>query len=87
MTGLIFLIIVWALSGAIPAAWLATERGRDSLRWGLVGLLYGPFAVILCGFSPVKPKVSSVYCPTCFLDVDPRASRCHHCGEGLVPSQ
>lgn len=52
MTGLVIGLVVWACFGALPAAWLAGEKGRSALPWFLIGLLLGPIAIITVGFAP-----------------------------------
>jgi hypothetical protein len=82
---LIVLFVLWALAGAIPAAWMAGQKGRSQVSWFLMGVFYGPFAVIMCGLTPVKTRGTGYVCPACVEPVHPTASRCPHCREGLVP--
>lgn len=37
---------------AVAAGWLAEGKGRSAIFWFLVGLVSGPFAVVLVGFAP-----------------------------------
>jgi MFS family permease len=44
-------LMAWVLV-AVAAGWLADEKGRSVILWFLIGLLSGPFAVLLVGFAP-----------------------------------
>ena len=50
-------IITWFVSALIMAgacAWLASQRGRDKVTWGLLGFLIGLIALILLAVAPSK---------------------------------
>ena len=48
-------VIFWIVCAAFAAA-LANARGRSALGWFLLGVLFGPFA-LLVGLFPVKEPV------------------------------
>ena len=47
-------LLIYACFGALPAGWLASERGRSYVKWFLIGLVIGPFAIITVGLAPVS---------------------------------
>ena len=56
MTGLALIALVWGLGLWVLLAWVASEiafsKGRSSNIWGLLGFLYGIFAVIAVALMP-----------------------------------
>lgn len=57
-TIIIYLVIgvsSWIIM-ALACAWLAGQKGRDKITWGLLGLLLGLLALILIAASPSKKE-------------------------------
>lgn len=81
--------LVLVFSGALPAAWLAAERGRSAETWVLVGLLLGPMAVVLVGLAPRVAGGDYAECPECREPVRVDARRCPHChvAYGALPAR
>jgi hypothetical protein len=48
---------------AVAAGWLAEEKGRSPIIWFLVGLVSGPFAVVLVGLAPRGASGQYQRCP------------------------
>lgn len=38
-----------------PAAYIAGQKNRSMLTWFFAGMLFGPMAVLMVGFSPALP--------------------------------
>ena len=54
--GLIFWIIgfiFWLIIFGFGTAWVAGERGRDRITWGIIGFFIGFFALIFLAITPV----------------------------------
>jgi len=82
-----WLLILFAgllLGGAIPAAWLAGERGRPPLDWALVGFFLGPVALLMVGLAPIAPAGAWLQCSICLGTVKAGARRCQHCGSSFT---
>ena len=50
------LTIFWWLGAIGFAAWLAREKGRDALGWGLLAILFGPLVMLALIGAPRKEK-------------------------------
>lgn len=42
-----------------PAAYIAGQKNRSMLTWFFAGMLFGPMAVFMVGFSPALPPEDS----------------------------
>jgi len=51
-------IIVWVVV-ALACAWLAGQKGRDKITWGLLGFILGFLALILIAVAPSKGTTES----------------------------
>ncbi len=51
---MIFLIIIWVLMG-LWTAHIAKNRNRNQVYWGIAGVLFGIFAVLIVFLSPTIP--------------------------------
>ena len=59
---ILLLIVVWfimLIMMAFSCSWMAGEKGRDKLTWGVLGLLLGPIALLLVATAPPK-KTNSI---------------------------
>jgi hypothetical protein len=73
-------LVVLVLTGGLPAAWLATQRGRSALDWAFIGILLGPLAVLLVGLAPIQPAGRYGSCTRCSEVIRLTATRCRYCG-------
>jgi hypothetical protein len=77
------LLLIWLgvmiVVGGVPAAWLASERGREPFIWLFVGVLLGPFAAVVVGLAPVAAGGKYGRCRRCAEPVRREATRCPHC--------
>jgi len=69
-------IIGWFLFG-IVSAFVASQRGGSGCLWLIVGILLGPFGLILAFIIP------GVRCPACKKTVHPEATKCPYCRSDL----
>lgn len=76
MEPLLVALVIWSVAFALPAAWLAGERGRSGLVWFLVGLLLGPVAILILGFAPILPEGRYRHCVECLETILEGATRC-----------
>ena len=80
------LLTVWltvALTGwvlvALAAGWLADEKGHSLILWFLIGLISGPFAVVLVGFAPRGASGQYRRCRECREPIRRDAVVCPFC--------
>jgi hypothetical protein len=64
---------------AVAAGWLAEEKGRSAAIWFLVGLVSGPFAVLLVGFAPRGASGDYRRCRDCREPIRREAVVCPFC--------
>lgn len=64
---------------AVAAGWLADQNGRSAIIWFLVGLLTGPFAVVLVGFAPRGASGQYRRCRECREAIRSEATVCPFC--------
>lgn len=85
------LLLLWGLFGFV-AAFGAGWKGRNPIGWFLLGVLIGPFALLLLLFAPPikQPIVRSRNtgnnvrrCPFCAEVIQRAAVVCKHCGRDL----
>ena len=71
-------LAVWVFV-AVAAGWLADQKGRSPAIWFLVGLLSGPFAVVLVGFAPRGALGRYQRCRECREPIRREAVVCPFC--------
>ncbi len=86
-------LVFWLMSGLFSgwALMLARARGRWSLGWGVLGLLFGPFGGALAYLLPVEGAAIEIAgrsggmrrCATCVILAPGYATTCRLCGESL----
>jgi len=68
--------VIWILLAGL-GCYLATERGRSPVTWGILGFLFGPLAIGMLLIFGDSDKIFK--CPKCFGKCDSRATVCMHC--------
>jgi hypothetical protein len=85
----------WLPFGVVSAV-VAKNRGRSGCGWFLLGILFGPFGLILAFVVAKNQAVleqrlvqrgEMQYCPYCAELVRAEAIKCRHCGENFGEDQ
>jgi len=76
-------VLAWSIPSALAARWLADEKGHEPNYWTVVGLLFGPLAVLTVGLAP-RGLVGFKPCVECYEAIHPLATKCPHCGSDLI---
>lgn len=84
---LVVIAVLYWFTQATLTGWLATERGRSDGEWVLLGLLFGPIALIAVGLAPPKPGGRFKSCVECQLAVPALATRCPYCRTDLIRAE
>jgi hypothetical protein len=75
-------ILVAVLFGVVAGV-ISRSKGRSVIGWFLVGLIIGPFSLIVA-VLPVKPQDGRfIECPACCEVIQLEARICHHCGSQI----
>lgn len=78
-------VIIWLLFG-LTATIIANSKGRNGCGWFLLGVLIGPFALIVAALPSLKAGQTAptpethVICPDCAELIRKEARVCKHCG-------
>lgn len=91
------LVILWILCG-VAAAFVASAKGRSGFGWFLLGLLFGPIALLAAAVtspdraSRERRETLALLqsgkgrpCPACAEVIRAEASRCRYCNSDVDP--
>jgi MFS family permease len=87
MLPLIVALILYVLVFGFLVSWLADERGRDPVRWFILGTLIGPLALLAVGFSPRLIGMRFKACLECQEAVAVGATKCPFCATDLIQAE
>jgi hypothetical protein len=81
------IVLVWFMIGA-ATGFIAGGKGRSDIGWFVLGILFGPFSLIVVACLPaVKPEETDARpCPFCAEPIKMAAVVCKHCARD-VPAQ
>ena len=66
-------ILSWAAC-AVAASVVANSRGANPLLWFFIGVVMGPFGLLLSFVSGTGKE-----CPACKRGIHPKATKCQYC--------
>ena len=69
-------LLIWFLFGVVTAV-IASNKGDSGCGWFLIGVILGPFGLLLAIFATGKQ------CPHCRSRIHKGASRCPKCQQPL----
>lgn len=73
-------LLLWLLFG-IGAYFIAKNKGKNPIKWFILGILFGPFGLLFCWISGGRQ------CPFCKSQIHQEASICPHCCQTIPLEQ
>jgi hypothetical protein len=71
-------LAVWLVSAGLTGR-MAARKHRGVRRWSILGLVLGPFGLLVQSMYPARYAGETMPCPQCGKPVGVRAVACHHC--------
>ena len=84
MEWLVYVVIFWSIPFAFMTRWLAGLKGYAEPSWAIVGLFFGPFAVLTIGLAPRGYGPPFMACVECSEAIHSDATRCPFCQTDLI---
>lgn len=90
-------VFIWIMFGVVCAV-AANSKNRGSIGWFFMGMLFGPFALLILIFLPKQPDPAATpfhdasrisdsrTCPYCAETIKMAAIVCKHCGRDIPPA-
>jgi len=77
---LLVVLFIWFIFPVLSAI-VANSKGRSSFIWFIMGLLLGPFSLLVALLPPIERTGVTKKCPDCAEIVKREANVCKHCGK------
>ena len=72
-------LVLWLIFG-ITSAVIANSKGRSGCGWFALGILFGPFGLIVAFLPDTEKAGTTKKCPDCAEIIKAEARVCKHCG-------
>jgi len=80
---MISIYVLTTILFGVAVAIIARAKGRSWLLWGCIGLLIGPFGLIVALIASVPRRRVLDRCPACAEPIRYEATVCRHCHSAL----